>query len=214
MAAAQAEKQFWATGQVDWLATDRVTYEIEVEPKTNPGTVDVTPEVEYTAVAWADLLAEVDIKSQTGTDTTATPRIGAHLHILSRLFQTHASRGADREKPPLRRLVASTLLRVEYSKPTWQLRDRFELAYPLNRRKTTDNGAVYLRADNELFIPLDRGPGEALVSKDRLRLGVGYRPSFAWRFEALYIWNGTRDADSGPLRPASHAIDIRIKRNF
>src|SRR5258708_1451116 len=121
-AAAQAKKQFWATGHIDWFATDRLTYDIEVGPKTNPATVDVTPEAEYTAVAWADLLAEVDIKSQTGTDTTATPRIGVHLHILSRLLRAHAQRGADREKPPLRRVVVGTLLRVEYSSPTWRLR--------------------------------------------------------------------------------------------
>ena len=213
-AAAQAEKQFWVTGAVDWLATDRLTYEIEVEPKTNPATVDVTPEIEYTAVAWADLIAEVDLKSQTGTDPSATPRIGLHLHILSRLFQAHAARGAGREKPPRRRVVVGTLLRLEYSNPTWRLRDRFELAYAVNRRRTTDNGAVYLTGDSELFMPLDRDPGEALVSQVRLRAGLGYRPSFAWRFEALYIWNGTRHADSGPLVPDSHAIDIRIRRNF
>jgi hypothetical protein len=213
-AAAQAKKQLWVTGAVDWLATDRLTYEIEVEPKTNPATVDVTPEIEYTAVAWADLVAEVDLKSQSGADPSATPRIGVHLHILSRLFQAHAARGADREKLPRRRVVVGTLLRVEYSNPTWRLRDRFELAYALNRRRTTDNGAVYLTGDSELFMPLDRASGDARVSQVRLRSGLGYRPSFAWRFEALYIWNGTRHAASGPLVPNSHAIDIRIKRNF
>ena len=214
VAAAQAEKQFWVTGAIDWLATERLTYEVEVEPKTNPATVDVTPEIEYTAVAWADLLAEVDFKSQTGTDSSATPRIGVHLHILSRLLRARARRGADREKPPLRRVVVGTLLRLEYSNPTWRLRDRFELAYPVNRHRTTDNGAIYLRGDSELFMPLDRASDEALVSQVRLRAGLGYRPSFAWRFEALYIWNGTRHADSGPLVPDSHAIDIRINRNF
>jgi len=213
-AAAQAEKQLWATGIVDWLATDRLTYELEVEPKTNPATVDVTPEVTYTAVAWADLLAEVDIKSQTGTDTTATPRIGVHFHILSRLLEPHAPRGADREKLPRQRVVVSTLLRVQHSKSAWQLRDRFALAYPLNRNKTTDNGAVYLTGDSELFIPLDRAPGDALVSQVRLRTGLGYRQSFAWRFEALYIWNGTRRAGAGPLVPESHAIDLRVSRSF
>jgi hypothetical protein len=213
-ATAQAKKQLWVTAAVDWLATERLTYEIEVEPKTNPATVDVTPEIEYTAVAWADLIAEVDLKSQTGADPSATPRIGVHLHILSRLLQAHAARGADREKPPRHRIVVGTLLRLEYSNPIWRLRDRFELAYALNRRRTTDDGAVYLRGDSELFMPLDRGPGEARVSQVRLRSGIGYRPSFAWRFEALYIWNGTRHAGSGPLVPDSHAIDIRFQRNF
>jgi hypothetical protein len=47
-----------------------------------------------------------------------------------------------------------------------------------------------------------------------LRSGLGYRPSFAWRFETPYVWNGMRRADSGPLVPESHAIDFRINRNF
>jgi hypothetical protein len=213
-AAAQAEKQFWATGLVDWLATDRLTYEIEVEPKTNPATLDVTPEIQYTVAAWADVLAEVRLQSQADEATTATPRIGVELHILSRLLTSHAPRGAEREKPPLRRIVVNTLLRVEDSNSTWRLRDRFQITYPLNRRKTTDNGAVYLTGDSELFIPFDRSPGESVVSQVRLRSGLGYRRSFAWRFQALYIWNGTRDAGTGPLRPVSHAIDIRINRNF
>jgi hypothetical protein len=213
-AAAQAEKQFWATGIVDWLATDRLTYEIEAEPKTNPATLEVTPEIQYTVAAWADVLAEVDLKSQVDEGTTATPRFGVELHILSRLLQAHAPRGAEREKPPLRRIVVNTLLRVEDSNSTWRLRDRFQLAYPLNRSKTTDNGAVYLTGDSELFIPLDRGPGESLVSQVRLRSGLGYRRSFSWRFQALYIWNGTREAGTGQLKPVSHAIDIRINRNF
>jgi Protein of unknown function (DUF2490) len=213
-AAAQVKKQFWVTGVVDWLATDRLTYEIELEPKTNPATLEATPEIEYTVTAWADVLAEVALESQADAGTTATPRFGLELHILSRLFQAHALRGAEREKPPLRRVVANTLLRVEHSNSTWRFRDRFQLAYPLNRRKTTDNGAVYLTGDSELFIPLDRTSGEALVSQVRLRSGIGYRQSFAWRFEALYIWNGSRHSDSGPLVPESHAIDIRINRNF
>jgi hypothetical protein len=213
-ASAQAEKQFWATGIVDWLATDRLTYEIEVEPKTDPATLEVTPEIQYTVAAWADVLAEVNLKSQVDEATTATPRFGVELHILSRLFQPHAPRGAEREKPPRRRIVVNTLLRVEDSNSTWRLRDRFQLAYPLNRNKTTDNGAVYLTGDSELFIPLDRVPGEPLVSQVRLRSGLGYRRSFAWRFQALYVWNGTRDAASSPLRPASHAVDVRVNRNF
>ena len=44
--------------------------------------------------------------------------------------------------------------------------------------------------------------------------GVGYRQNFAWSFQALYIWNGTRNAGSGAFVQESHAINIRVIRSF
>jgi hypothetical protein len=207
-------QQLWATGTIEWLQTDRLTSRVEVEPQTNPATLDVTPRVAYTVVAWADLLAEVQLEHKADSDPTATPRIGAELHILSRLLRAHASSGAEREKPPLRRVVVSTLLRFENTSSGWQFRDRFNLTYPFNRHKTTDDGAVYATADEELFVPLDRAPGAALVNQVRIRAGLGYRLSFAWRFETLYVWNGTRHAASGPLTTQSNVIDTRVTREF
>jgi hypothetical protein len=213
-AAAQAEGQLWANGIVNWFATDLLTLRLNVEPKSNPFTIDITPRVLYTVTPWMDVLGELAVGHQVDQDTTWTPRVGVSLHILSRILERQSARGADREKPPRRRLVVGTLLRVEDNQSTWRFRDRFGIAYALNRRKTTDAGAIYLTGDNEVFIPFDRAPGAALVSKMRLRAGVGYRESFAWGFEALYIWNGTRNADSGPMVQESHAIDIRVIRSF
>jgi uncharacterized protein DUF2490 len=211
---AQAESQLWANGIVNWFATNLLTLRVNVEPKSNPFDVDITPHVLYTVTPWMDVLGELDVGHQVDEDTTWTPRVGVQLHILSRLLDRQAQRHADREKPPKRRLVVSTLLRVEDDQSTWRFRDRFALAYSLNRRKTTDNGAIYLTADNEVFIPFDRAPGAALVSKMRFRGGLGYRDSFAWRYEVLYVWNGTRNAGSGPLVQESRAIDVRVFRSF
>jgi len=213
-AGAQASQQFWGEATIRWFATDRSTYELKTEPKTNPATLDVTPQVSYTVVAWADVLAEVQLERQADTSPTATPRFGAELHIFSRLLFPEAKTQAEREKPPRRRIVVSTLLRFEDSQGDWTLRDRFNLAYPFNRPKTTSDGAVFLIADSELFIPLDRPPGGDLVNEVRIRTGIGYRKNFAWRFDVLYIWDGIRHADVGPLTPKFHAIDIRVLRQF
>jgi Protein of unknown function (DUF2490) len=213
-AAAQSTGQLWANGIVNWFATDLLTVQVDAEPKSNPLDVDVTPRVQYTLAPWIDALAELDVGHTADEDTTWTPRIGVELHILSRLLDRRARQHADREKPPRRRLVVSTLLRVEDDQSTWRLRDRFALAYALNRRKITDDGAIYVTADNEVFIPFDRAPGDALVNKMRFRGGLGYRQSFPWGYQALYIWNGTRSAAGAPLVQQSHAIDIRVIRTF
>ena len=213
-ARAQASNQLWGEATVNWFATDNVTYQLKTEPKSNPATLDVTPQVTYTLLAWADVLAEVQLEAQSGSEPSATPRFGAELHILSRLIFTQPTTDAEREKPPRRRIVVSTLLRFEDAQGAWTLRDRFNLAYPFNRPKTTSDGAVFLIADSELFMPFDRPPGGDLVNEVRIRTGIGYRKNFAWRFDVLYIWDGIRHADVGPLTPKFHAIDIRVLRQF
>ena len=213
-ARAQARNQLWANGVIDWLASDRLSANLDVEGQTNPGLVKATPHVDYAIVPWADVLAEVQFEHESDSDTTTTPRFGAQFHILSRLLHAHAHQGADREKPPLRRLVVSSLLRAENASSAWRLRDRFDAAYPLNRHKTTDDGAVYAMSDAELFMPLERAPGDARVSEVRIRSGIGYRQNFTWRFEALYVWDGTRHAGTGALTTHARAIDIRVRREF
>lgn len=235
---AQATGQLWANLIFEWLASDRLTYELDLEPKAQlvvhddqPTWIDVstTPHIQYALAPWIDVLGELDIGLKKQSDevntVTVTPRIGAQLHILSRILsQRRARRGADRENQPKRRLVVSTLLRLENQKTvystdapstsSWLLRDRFELAYPLNRVKTTIDGAVYLKQDTELFVPVDQKVTGGIVSQVRVRAGIGYRRSFAWRFEALYIWIGKRNEDTGVLSAQNHVVDLRVRRVF
>ena len=213
-AAAQAEGQLWANGIVNWYTTDLLTFRVNTQAQSNPFDITITPRVVYTVTPWMDALGELAVGHQVDEETTWTPRVGVQLHILSRILDKQAQDREEREKPPRRRLVVSTLLRVEDNQGTWRFRDRFALAFPINRHKTTDDGAIYLTGDNEVFIPFDRAPGAALVSRMRLRTGVGYRQNFAWSFQALYIWNGTRNAGSGALVQESHAINIRVIRSF
>jgi hypothetical protein len=153
-----------------------------------------------------------------------TERLGARLHIISRLIQQReARRGAAREKQPRRRGTISTLLRVEHrdllssNSPTtssWRFRGRVELAYPLNRPRLTSDGAVYLTSDAELFVPISSDPQEGQVNQWRLRNGVGYRVSFNTRLEGLYIWTPKKHADTGHFATDSQAFDFRVKLAF
>lgn len=236
-AAAQATGQAWGNVTLDWLTTNRLSYEVDIEPKaqvfvhtgqTRWGDVDVTPHAEYALTSWIDVLGEVDVAYQAQSDETNSmtmmPRLGAQLHILHRLLQGAGGHGATNEKLPRRRAVVSTLLRLEHedtfystdaaAKSLWQLRDRLEFAYSLNRAKTTDDGAIYVMSDGELFMPIDQPAGGGTVSEVRMRGGVGYRESFGWRYEALYIWNGERTPHTGAMAVSSHAIDVRIRREF
>ena len=144
-----------------------------------------------------------------------TPRIGLRLHLLSNLREEIV-----KERRPKRRLVLRDLLRLEWrnlyystDKPdssTVRLRNRFEALWPINRHRITDNGASYVAADWEWFIPsMIRTSGCQSTTNSA---GIGYRHSVAWRFEAMYVWNRSRNTIDDPYTTTDHAIDVTMKR--
>lgn len=220
--------QLRGTGTVTWLASDKLQLRIQFEPQAQVivpegqptfFSVDTTPRVLYVLAPWIDLLEEVDwgVKSQSNevNSSSITPRFGVQLHILSTVLNRSAGSDAAHEHQPRRRLDFRTLLRFEdqiqqsstdsSSTSTWTFRDRFRVAYSLNRPKVTSDGAVSVVIDTEAFVPFDGG----FVNQLRVRSGVGYRHSFPWHFEALYIWTGERSQPSDPLKVKDHALDLR-----
>ena len=226
---AQADLQAWGNLTFDWIKSHRVTLGVKVEPKVlvsapddEPGwaTLDVTPSLEYVRGEWFDVVGELQVGRTRQTDdldsTELTPRIGFRLHLLSSLRQAIV-----KERRPKRRLVLRDLLRLEWrnlyystDKPdssTVRLRNRLEGLWPLNRSRITDDGVAYVNADWEWFIPFD-DPDERFANRQRVRAGLGYRRSFAWRFEAMYVWNRSRNTVDEPFTSTDHAIDLTMKR--
>jgi hypothetical protein len=235
-AAAQSTGQVWGNLTVDWLASERVVYTLDVEPKvqvsavtkqSRSANVDIWPTAEFALAGWLDAHGELltgFTREQDGSHTTEiTERMGVRLHILSRVIQDRdARRGAEREAQPRRRGTIATLVRVEHRdlqhsdsprSSSWRFRWRAELAYPLNRARLTADGAVYLTSDTELFVPISNDPQEGRITQWRLRNGIGYRIRFDTRLEALYIWTTKKDS-AGHFATDSQAIDFRLKLAF
>ena len=93
---AQAAGQLWGTVNVRWLATDRLSFRVQVQPEDQlivPDdqprfvSVDVTPRVLYVVAPWIDVLGEIDWGIKHESDDvekeSMTPRFGVQLHILS-----------------------------------------------------------------------------------------------------------------------------------
>jgi hypothetical protein len=228
-ARAQTDLQLWANFTLDWIKSHRITIGLDAEPKVllsapadDPdwATLDVTPSIEYNRGEWLDVVGEMLVggtrQSNDLNSTEVTPRIGFRLHLLSNLRQEIV-----KERRPKRRLVLRNLARVEWrnlyystDKPdssTVRFRNRFETLWPINRHKLTDDGAAYLNADWEWFIPVDE-PDERFANRQRIRAGVGYRRSFAWRFEAMYVWNRSRNTLDEPFTTTDQVIDVTMKR--
>jgi hypothetical protein len=233
-AAAQSSGEIWGNFTVGWLQSERLTWEIDVEPRatiTVPAdtsrwaSLALVPEVQYTLAKWVDVIGEVkSTYKPNGDDVVETKtRAGLYFQILSRLLATPgANRGAEREKQPLRRVVTANLLRLEYedivplnggaTTTTWRLRDRQDISYPFNRKTSTADGAVYATGDVELFVLLGDA-SDPSFNEYRVRAGVGYRRDFSWRFEALFVQTRQRSGENG-FSTSSNAFDARVKRVF
>jgi hypothetical protein len=217
----------------DWVKSESLTYELDLEPKVlvaapsgEPGwwSLDVTPNVEYAARHWLDLIGEIGTGFTRQTDdvnsTELTPRVGVRLHLFSReLPRIHVP-----ERPPRRRVVLRDRILVEsrnffYSgagsgtDSTVRFRNRLEFLVSLNKEKLSEDGARYLLADWEWFVPLD-DPAERFANRQRIRAGYGYRRNVRWRSEVLYIWSRSRDTTDEHFKTADNIFNVRIKRVF
>jgi Protein of unknown function (DUF2490) len=234
---AQTNLQLWANVTFDWVKSDRLTYELDLEPKVllaapegEPGwrNLDLTPNVEYSWKRWLDLVGEATVGRTFQTDDVTTfevtPRVGVRFHVFSRDTTPYLPK--VREAMPKRRVVLRDLLRVESRNffytgsgteesfsSSVRFRNRIELQVPINKPSMTSDGAHYVLADWEYFMPLSE-PEERFASKQRIRAGFGYRRNLAWRFEVLYMWTRSRDTIQEGFKTDDNIIDIRIKRVF
>jgi len=142
--------------------------------------------------------------------------------VFSRSVPTYGP--SIRELPPKRRVVVRDRVLLESrnffyfgagsgSSSDVRVRNRLELLMPINRANLTDDGARYWFVDWEAFMPAGE-PDERFANKHRLRAGLGYRPSQAWRFEAVYAWTRSRNTIEEGFTSSDNIIDFRLKRVF
>lgn len=109
-AQAQTGLQLWGNLTLDWVKSDRITYEVDFEPKAlvavpegHPDwrNLDITPGLAVAAANWLDLTAELTTGFTRQNDDLSTfeltPRIGAEFHLLSRRLPTLLGK---HERPP------------------------------------------------------------------------------------------------------------------
>jgi len=221
--------QLWGTFTLNWIQSRQFTVGLDIEPRvliskpaSDPAwaTLDLTPSVDYMRGDWLDMVGELHVGRTRQTDdlntTEITPRIGFRFHILSNLANRFLN-----ERLPKRRLVVRDYLRFEWrnlyysndqpDSSTFRVRNRFELQYPLNRSRVTDDRAVYGLSDVELFWT-SKDLEERYASKQRARFGIGLRRSRAWTFEGQYVWDRSKSTDTDVRTTADSADDIRVRR--
>jgi hypothetical protein len=232
-AVAQTNGQLWGDFTAVWKESPRQMLSLDFQPKAlvvmppgDPAWIELglTPAYMFTAVGWLDLGSELytGFTKQTNDQNSleVTPRLDVELHLFSRdkpgLLHLN-------ELTPRRRVVVRDLARVEFrnlfyndgtpESSTVRFRNRLQFTAPFNKPSMTADGAVYVLADWEWFIPLG-SPSERFSDSQRIRAGLGHRRSYNWDVESLLVWNRTRKSPDTGYSTSNYAVDIRFKRTF
>jgi Protein of unknown function (DUF2490) len=226
--AQSASAQIWGNVILDFPRGQRLLYEIDFEPKAQFSGddtwrgIDIDPTIEFSPNRWVELVSELNLaRTKQSNDVSSwevSPRIGARFHFLNNLRTMLPGRYR------LGRVGIANFSRFEWrnlwysddTDPSHQtrFRNRVELKIGLNHADMSLDQTLYLIADYEIFVPLSDDIPERFASKARLRTGLGYRRDKKWRFEVLYIRDGTRQTEGGSFETSANIVNFRMKLFF
>lgn len=214
-ARAETTFQLWLNFMAEWQVTDRHFLSFDLEPKVQLvgsaqwRNVDFTPTYEFAPARWVDLIAEGVVGYTNDTvyvdALEVTERIGARFYPLRKKLQI---------RDTVRLENRNRFFSDGSHDSVFRARNRIELRYTFNRERTTEAGAIIGILDWEYFIPIDDDLRERYASRHRVRVGVGYRPIEAWRFDLIYLWQRSRNTADEQFYNADHVIDLRVRRLF
>jgi len=170
--------------------------------------VEINPTVQWSIFNRIDLIAAFTaiktLQMEAYNTDELRPGLGIRYHIT-----------------PHSRVMLQTLARVEqrnlYHEETssWahsnRSRFRLESIIPINRKRSFANQLWYGLLDAEVFWVMDKQLGERFANQVRYRAGIGYRQSYAWRFEFIYTDQLTRNNLEAGFQETSNIFRFRVK---
>lgn len=158
---------------------------------------------------WVDLKLGLDVVSTVQNDTSSTfelrPVIGAKFHFT-----------------PHRRILTNLLLRYEHRNfrnqetgdwdKSQRSRVRPEILIPFNKPTMFAGDKLwYGFTDLEWFIVMDDDLKERFANRFRLRIGTGYRFSYSWRLEAIYVYQDSRSTIGAEVKADNNIFQFVFK---
>ena len=225
-------KQVWGNFITAFPQSDKLYLEADAEVATQVsgggdgwGYLYGTGLLEYYPNDWVDLTGELvaGFTDQNFSEDSweATLRVGVRLHFLQQFIRTTVLDRVRLERLSGKRFSIANLARLEYrnfwytgdlpNTSDWRFRDRVEMKLALNRDDLGQDGVWYLIGDFEFFVPLDDPEApERFATKRRMRIGLGYRHSFRWRFSVLFMADNARDTLEDDIEADARMIDLRV----
>lgn len=232
----EMSKQVWLNYIVGRPISEKwyLEYDFEAARQVSGGepwyTLYGTGLAEYYPNPYLDLTAELvtGIARQNDREDSfeASVLLGVRLHIINQIFHDPFPFFAKIRPERLsgKRFNIANLLRLE-RRHFWysgdlphiaetRFRYRFETKLALNKANLASDGVWSLLADIEWFLPLYDELPERFATKRRIRLGVGYRHSYHWRYDILVMSEKVRDTLDGDISIDARLVDFRVKMLF
>jgi hypothetical protein len=164
----------------------------------------------YNVVAPLDLIAGLHLNYTRQTDTTniynnmeLRPWLGALINVN-----------------PNAKIMVSNLLRYEQRFMFYvtsedrqiasRIRNRLELTWSVNGPNFYRDRLWYITLDAEYFWPLNENPDERFANQAQLRLGLGYRLSYRWRFMVRFIEQFSRNTIDEDFKSSNLIFNLRV----
>jgi hypothetical protein len=95
-----------------------------------------------------------------------------------------------------------------------RLRIRPEFIYPLNKSTIFQDKAFWLRLDGEYFFNISDPPEERYAKTANIRLGMGYRLNYGWRFGGYFNQQFSRNSIEDNFQGNSQIIYLIVNYFF
>jgi hypothetical protein len=168
---------------------------------------DYSPSLEWSITQHIDLIGQAVFSYTAQTESYNTfevrPILGTKLYFT-----------------PNRRIQTRLLIRMEQRNfknlddgewtHTFRPRIRAEIIAPINRKTIYEDKMWYGIVDGEALFTND-DINERFANKFRLRLGVGYRLSYGYRFEFIFMSQDSRTGTDEDLTTSDNIFRFRVK---
>jgi hypothetical protein len=227
--------QIWANLVLSRPVSEQLylEYDIEAAHQVSGGepwtSLYGTTLLEYYPNGFFDLTGEMvtGFARQTGSENSfeATMRLGVRLHLINQIFNSAFVEKIRPERMSGKRFTVANLARLEFrnfwysgdrpSSSDARFRNRVEFKLALNKQTLGADGVWYLIADTEWFVPLtDNDAAERFATKRRIRVGIGFRRSYTWRFDLLAMRDTARETLEDEIDVDAYMLNFRAKWFF
>ena len=228
----ETSRQIWANLILSRPKSEKLYFEYDIEAARQVSGGEPwkylygTGLAEYYPNGYIDLTGELSTgftqQSREEDSFEATVRLGVRLHLINQIFNSSLIKEIRPERVSGKKLGISFLSRIEHrnfwysgdraSSDDLRWRNRLEFKFALNEPNLSTDGVWYLMADGEYFTPVgdDKAP-ERFATKYRLRLGLGYRLSYDWRFEVVAMRDEAKETLEDDIEVDAYILDLRLK---
>lgn len=216
LAQERADRQFWQDVVLDYqlgknLLETEMSYQTLLAKENKWYSLNISPAYERSINKYFDLISALPLSYTVQTDT-------------SNSFEVRAMIGGRVYFTPGKRIETRFTYRFEYrffhdvSMSEWvkSTRSRFraEVIVPINRPNYYSDKMLYCLGDIEVFSTVDKEVEERYANRFRMRLGGGYRLSYNWRFEAIYMLQQSRNNVEDGYNSVDNILRLRVKCYF